>query len=253
MGFGSLLDYGTPVGWASIAGKKMGINDSTLGEGFDSFMSDANRANLAEKRYGAPSRDNFNVPGYGQSYGQYGQMAGQYGGRSSPYAGQMEGLASQYQREASGNGIGQRLIRNQAQGMADRGARQQLAMAASARPGNTALATRGAMMNAGNMNAQVGGQSANAMGQYQLGAMQGYGQQLSQMDDARLRQLGLNDQSQLEALRQRLQLQGMQQQGGMNYEQNRTQRFSGMLGAPTPNEMLLGGLQGAGSAFMMGK
>lgn len=250
MGFGSLLDYGTPAGWASMAGKKLGINDSTMGEGVDSFLAGANRANVAEGRYGGVDRNNYNVPGYGQSYGQYGNLAGQYGGRSSPYAGQMEGLASQYAREAGGNGIGQRLIRGQAQGMADRGTQQQLSMAASARPGQSGLAYRSAAMNAGNMNSQVGGQSAQAMGNYQLGAMQGYGQQLSQMDDARLRQLGLNDSSQLAALQQRLQLQNMQQQGGMNYENNRTQRYGALMGAPTQNEQLLGGLMGLGGAYL---
>ncbi len=117
------------------------------------------------------------------------------------------------------------------------------------------------------MNAQVGGQSAAAQGQYQLGAMQNYGQflqgargqddSMSQFNaDARFRQLGLNDQSQLEALRQRLQLQGMQQQGGMGYEQNRTQRYTGQLGVapqPTFGQQLLGAAGGAGQAYLAAK
>jgi len=39
----------------------------------------------------------------------------------------------------------------------------------------------------------------------------------------------------------------MQQQGGMGYEGQRTQRFGGMMGAPTQNEQTLGMLQGLGA------
>ncbi len=238
------------------------------GQAVDLF-SGANRADAAEEKYGGVDRNNFNVPGYDQSFNQYGQMAGQYGGRQAPqagqsgYTGQQRQFVGQMGREAQGNGIGQRLIQAQAQGQADRGMQQQFGMAAGARPGQGAMAMRNAMMNSGNMNAQVGGQASQAQGQYQLGAMQGYGNalqgargqddQMNQFNtDARLRQLGLNDQSQLAALQQRLQLQGLQQQGGMGYEQQRTNRFTGMMNAPTSGEQVLGALQGGASMYMKG-
>jgi hypothetical protein len=62
--------------------------------------------------------------------------------------------------------------------------------------------------------------------------------------DARLRQLGLNDQSQLSALQQRLQGQQMQQQGGISYEQNRSNRYNAQLGVPTSGEQLIGAASG---------
>ncbi len=220
-----------------------------------------NRAGNAEDMYGGVDRNNFNVPGFEQSSNQYNKLAGQYGGRQAPQAEysdfrrQQQGLGGQLGREMRGNGIGANLIRNQARDQSLMNQRQQMSMAASARPGQSALASRQAMMNAGNANAQVGGQSANAIGQHQLGAMQNYGQFLQGARgadeslalgnvDARLRQLGMNDQSQLEALRQRLQLQGMQQQGGMGYENQRTARYGALMGAPTSQEQALGFLSG---------
>jgi hypothetical protein len=231
--------------------------------------SAGSRLSQAQKDYGA-NRGNYNVPGYDPAFRQYGHMADRFGNRQanqagpSGYTGQQRQFGGQMQQEAMGNGLGQRLIRQQAQGQADRGMQQQMSMAASARPGQGGMAMRNAAMNAGNMNAQVGGQSAQAAGQYQLGAMQNYGQFLqgargqddSQAQfnaDARFRQLGLNDQSQMEALRQRLQLQGMQQQGGMGYEQGQTSRFNAAAGSPTQNEQMGGALQGAANAYMMYK
>jgi hypothetical protein len=245
----------------------MGLATGGLSEGVH-YLNGANRANKAEAGpYGGIDRSNYNVPGYDAAYGQYGQMAGGFAGRNAPQAGasmfrgQQAGLGQQLAREAGGNGIGQGLIRGQAQGQADRGLQQQYGMAAGARPGQAGLAYRQAAMNAGAQNAQVGGQSAQALGQYQLGAMNNYGQFLqgargqddSQAQfnvDARLRQLGLNDQSQLEALRQRLQLQGMQQQGGMGYEANRAGRYGGLLGVPTSEEQLISGAASLGPMLM---
>lgn len=237
---------------------KQGFQDT-----WDQGKSLFNRQGNAEDSYGGIDRNNFNVPGYDQAYGQYGNMAGGFAGRGAPQAGnsqfrsQQQGLGQQFGQEAAGNGIGQRLIQAQAQGQADRGMQQQFGMAAGARPGQGGMAMRNAMMNSGNMNAQVGGQSAQAQGQYQLGAMNNYGSflqgargaddSMSQFNsDMRLKQLGLNDASQLNALQQRLQLQGMQQQGGMGYEGNRTNRYNGVLQAPTFGEQLLSG--GAGAA-----
>lgn len=268
MGWGTAIGAGLGgVGGFMVGGPAGAMAGAQLGGmAGGMFGGELNRGDAAEERYGAPDRGNYNVPGYGQAHSQYGNLAGQFAGRQAPQAGQSQfrqgqvGLGQMLAREAGGNGIGHQLIRNQAQGQADRGMQQQMSMASSARPGQGAMGMRNAMMNAGNMNAQVGGQAAQAQGQYQLGAMGQYGgflqgargqdDQMSQFNtDARLKQLGLNDQSQLNALQQRLQLQGMQQQGGMGYEQNRAQRYGAMMGAPTSGEQLLSGLGGMGAAY----
>lgn len=261
---GAAIGTAIMPGWGTAIGAGVG----GIAGYFGSDDGAGSRLQVAEDMYGGVNRNNYNVNGYNPAFRQYSQMANQYGGRGAPQAGQSGfrnqqlGHGMQLQREANGNGIGSRLIRQQAQGQADRGLQQQMAMAASARPGQGASASRQAMMNAGNMNAQVGGQSAQAAGQYQLGAMQQYGQFLGQARgqddsqsqfnaDARLRQLGLNDQSQLDALRQRLQMQGMQQQGGMAYEQQRGNRYAIAAGQPTSNEQTMSALQGAANAYAM--
>lgn len=206
------------------------------------------------------------VPGFDRLNNRFNDLEHGYENRAAPQIGPSQydagqaALGQQLAREAGGNGIGQGLIRAQAQGQADRGMQQQMAMAAGARPGQSALATRGAMMNAGAMNAQVGGQSAQAMGQYQLGAQGQYGQFLQgargQDDqrgqanaDARLRQLGLNDDSQMKALSQRLQLSQMQQQGGQNYlnrvDQWKAREAAKPSGWEQAAGLAMGGAQGA--------
>lgn len=272
MGFGTLAGAALGGGAGFLVGGPVGagVGASLGGALGGSFGGELNRGANAEALYGGVDRNNFDVPGYNHGYRQMTGLANQYGGREAPqsqwsqhFRNRQIGLGQQFSQEAAGNGIGQRLIRQQAQGMADRGMQQQLGMAAGARPGQSAMATRNAMMNAGNMNSQVGGQSSQAMGQYQLGAMQNYGQFLGAARgqdeqtnmfnaDMRLKQLGLNDQSQLEALRQRLQLQGMQQQGGQAYEGQRTQRYGAVMGTPTSGEQMLSGI-GSALAFGFGK
>lgn len=268
MGWGTALGAGLGgAGGFMLGGPAGAIFGAQAGGALGGMLGgDLNRSDAAEGKYGGVNRSNYDLPGYSQAHGQYGQLAQRYGNRQAPQAGQssfrgdQQALGHMLAREAGGNGIGHQLIRNQAQGQADRGMQQQMGMAASARPGQGGMAMRNAMMNSGNMNAQVGGQAAQAQGQYQLGAMGQYGgflqgargqdDQMAQFNtDARLKQLGLNDQSQLNALQQRLQLQGMQQQGGMGYEQNRAQRYGAMMGAPTGGEQLLSGLGGMGAAY----
>lgn len=207
---------------------------------------------------------------YQPQWDQYSGLANQYGGRMAPqaaqsgYTGQQQMLGGMLAREAGGNGIGQRLIRQQAQGQADRGMQQQMAQAASARPGMGGLATRQAMMNSANMNSMVGGQAAGAQGQYQLGAMGQYGQFLQgargQDNDMnqfnanmRLQQLGLNDRSQLEALGQRLQMNNAAQQNrqfnaGLEQQMNINDNNTPSLG-----DKLLGAGTGAGTAWLMNR
>jgi len=218
---------------------------------------------------------NFEVPRFNSQYGAYGNLAGSYddrkanlsqaqlGRNTSPFRGDQRQLAGMLMRQAQGHGPGQRLVRMQAQGAADRGMAQQMAMANSGRPGMGAMGARNAMMNSGNIQSQVGGQAAMAGLQAQLGATSQLGsvlqgargqdlnasqfaasqkQQNDQFNtDARLRQMGLNDQAQLEALRQRLQLSGMQQQGGLTYEQLLNQHKLGTMAQPTLGQQLLSG------------
>lgn len=228
---------------------------------------------------------NYQVPHFAGQYNRYGSYEGMFGRRQAPQAQAFTGQDGAFRqdqrafgmdlrREAQGRGVGQQVVRSQAQNIADRGAQQQMAMAASARPGSTGLNYQNAAMNAANMQSQVGGQAALAGGQMQLGAMGQYGQFLSGArdqdqrmsmfnaqqqqqgsqfnTDARLRQTGMNDQARLEALRQRLQLSGMQQQGGLAYEQNAANYQAARMAQPSNGQMLLGAATGLGSAYMMG-
>ena len=232
----------------------MGILGSVLNPIFGSF----NRADNAEEKYGGVDRNNFNLPGFQSQYDQYSNMAGQ--NRNAPtsqYDQSQAALGQQLAAEAQGRGVGQQIIRqNLAQGQGNL-ARQQLSQAASARPGMSALAGRNAAFNTAQGQSQIGGQAANAGANMQLGAMGQYGNFLQgargQDLDNQARMMGLNDQRQLELLRQRLQASGMQQQGGMGYEQNRLGRYTGLLGAPTEGEQLLGGLGGIASLGFAGK
>lgn len=141
-----------------------------------------------------------------QMFGEYSRLADAMNQRGYQPSAAETALGNQLAAEAQGTGIGQQLIRQQAQSQADRGVKQQISQAASARPGQSALATRQAMMNAGNINSQVGGQSSMAVGQHQLGAIGAQGQFLNAQNSTRLQQMGLNDAAQMEMLRQRLML-----------------------------------------------
>lgn len=225
----------------------------------------------------------YQVPHYSDQYTQYGRLANSYDDRNAPRAnaytagesgfrGNQSQLAHMLMRQAQGHGPGQKLVRMQAQQAADRGMQQQMAMANSGRPGMGAMGARNAMMNSGNIQSQVGGQAAMAGLQAQLGATNQLGsvlqgargqdlqrgmfnagqqQQGSQFNaDAQLRQMGLNDQAQLEALRQRLQLGGMQQQGGLTYEQLLAQHRLGKMGQPTFGQQLMSGGASLGAAYL---
>lgn len=226
--------------------------------------------------------DQYNLPGYQQQYGQYGRLASGFGGRQAPQANaftagagsfraDQRGFGRDLRREARGRGIGQQTVRMQAQNMADRALAQQYGMAAGARPGMGGGAYQNAAMNAANAQSRVGEQAAMAGAQMQLGAMNQYGgflqgargqdqqlgmfnagqrQQGSQFNtDAQLRQMGLNDQAQLEALRQRLQAAGMQQQGGLAFNQALQNYNTARMGQPTAGQALLGAGMGAAQMY----
>lgn len=202
-------------------------------------------------------RNNFNVPGYQSQYNRYGNIAANSQFRTAPQAGQsgfrgdQTQLARMLMAQAQGQGPGQQLARQHAQQMADRGVAQQMAMAQSGRPGGGALAARRAAMNAGDINAQatqsavMGGLQAQLGATGQLGnVLQGARQQDFQRAsfnaDARLRQTGMNDQREMEALAQRLRLAEAQQRGGMNYEKALQGNYEFEAGQPGLGDRLLG-------------
>lgn len=241
MGWGSILGTGAGI---ALGGALGGPAGASLGAGLGGALGGQlaggdgmDRQAKAEKLYGGVDRQNYYVPRGDEMYRQYSNFINQQQG---PGVGQRL-----LQQEAMGKGIGQQLVRQQAQAQSDSILRQQLAQAAAARPGMGAMAARNAAFNAGNAQSVVGGQAAMAGGQMALNAQ-------NQLTDAELRLRGLNDQRQLEMLRQRLALQQAQQQGGMGYESQRGQRYGALIGAnaPTQTERTMGGIQGALGSYM---
>lgn len=220
-----------------------------LGSLGDALLGNSNRGQRAEDLYGGVNKGNYDLPGFQDQYNQYGQLAGQNRGTpTSQYDAQQSAFGQQLMNEAQGKGVGQQIIRqNLAEGQGNL-ARQQQSMAASARPGMGALQARNAAMNTADGASKLGGQAAFAGSNLQLNSMGQYGNFLQgarQQDlDSQLRTMGLNDQRQLELLRQRLQSSGMQQQGGMGYEQNRLGRYGVAAGTPTTGEQILSGATG---------
>lgn len=210
----------------------------------------------------AAKRADFDVPGFEYQGNQYTDLAGGYGGRAAPtmdesaFRGDQTALVRLLQDQAAGRGVGQRLVRMQAQDAADRGMKQQLSMQAGAAPGSGAMAARSAALAGGQIQGQVGQQAAMGGLAAQLGAtgqlggvLQGArGQDLQRGQanlSAQIAQTGMNDQAQLEALRQRLQLAGMQQQGGISYQNNMSGLETAMIGQPTQQDRMMG-MMGAG-------
>lgn len=232
-----------------------------------------------------PEKGNFGVPSYSRQYDNYGQQATGFAHRGGPqmagaqmgdsaFRGDQSALVRMLQQQAAGRGPGQQLVRMQAQGAADRGLQQQMAMQAGAAPGGGAMAARSAALGAGQMQSAVGGQAAMAGLQAQMGATdqlggvlsgargqdlaRGQANMQSQLAtqqgnmQGRLQQTAMNDQAQLEALRQRLALAGMQQQGGQAYEQMRYGGHNAIMGMPTQGEKLFGMASGIGKMAMSG-
>lgn len=211
-----------------------------------------------------PSRGNFNIPGFHSQYKNYGQLSNHYGSRVAPqmgesaFRGDQTSLVRMLQAQAAGRGPGQALVRMQAQQAANNAMRTQLGIAAGAAPGGSAQAARTAALAGGEAQSAVGGQAAMAGLQAQLGAigqlggvLQGArGQDLARGNanmQARLQQTGMNDQAQLEALRQRLAASQAQQSGGMAYEQLK----AGLSAQPGIGDQLMGMGAGAGQAWLM--
>lgn len=232
-----------------------------------------------------PDRGNFSVPSYGSQYDQYSRLGAKANSRQAPqmagaqmgdsaFRGDQSALVRMLQADAAGRGPSQQLVRMQAQGAADRGMQQQMAMQAGAAPGSGAMAARSAALGAGQMQSAVGGQATMAGLQARLsatdmlgGVLSGArGQDLAREQanmqsslstqqgnmQGRLQQTAMNDQAQMEALRQRLALAQAQQQGGMSYEQLKGGGQNATMGMPTQGDKLLGMASGFGKMGMAG-
>lgn len=211
----------------------------------------------------------YNLPHYGSQYSTYGRLAGQYGNRDAPQMADSRfrhyqgSLARMLLDQSRGQGPGQALVRMQAQQAADRGAKQQLAMAQGGAAGGSAMSARNAAMGTAAMQSQVGGQAAMAGLQAQLGAMGQLGQvaqgargqdlaRASGNAGLELQSRGINDAAQLEALRQRLQASQMQQQGQLQFMGAKTGYNQAQSMQPTMGDRLLGAGMGAGSMYLQG-
>lgn len=214
--------------WGAAAG-------GLIGAGIGFFGGGGNSA--PKPRYG-----NYTVNNYDKQYGNYGRFADMAEARQAPqaqYSGQFRdeqgGYLRMMRREAQGNGIGQALVRSQAQSAADRNMSQQMGMAASARPGQTAMAARNAALAGGIGNSAIGEQAAQAGGQMALGAQSQYGQALAGARDqdenmnrfnvtAQQNQYQMNDNAALSAYDSRMRLSQMDQEGRMKYDAARMGR-----------------------------
>jgi hypothetical protein len=227
-----------------------------------------------DPKYGYdPNQANFQLPGYEGMSGQYAGALGQ-GPRSAPQAGlsgfqgDQRQLADMLMSQAQGQGPGQEIARMQAETQVDRGLGQQLAGARSARPGQSAMAARNAAMAAGNL--QGAGAQAATMGglQAQQGAIGSLGSVLGQargqdlqraMGNAQLRYqtMGLDDNRQMELLRQQLMMNQAQQQGNIGYEGalagKAGQQFAYDASQPSDFQRIMGAGQGLGQAYLAQK
>ncbi len=213
--------------------------------------------------YGVPGFDAMNN-GYRENAQQRSRLGDMYGGRAAPMSdqrGNQLGLGNMLLQEAQGNGVGQNLVRMQAREAANRASAQQFAALGGARPGMQAMAARNAMLGTALAQGGVGQNAAMGSAQMTLGAQNAYGQHLQgvrgQDESTQLASRQLNDNSQLNAYGQQMQLMqqrqnlaGMQQQGNQQYQQNQTQRYGALMGQPTKGETVLGGFTGLGGALM---
>lgn len=213
---------------------------------------------------GGPSRPDYTVYGGRGQYDTYGRLAGNFGQRRAPqvnwqgnsFRNYQSNLARMLLAESQGRGVGQQVVRQQAQQMGDRALMQALA-ASQGQPGGGAMAARNAAFAGAGAQSQVGGQAALAGGQLALGA-QGQlgglaGQARGQDLGAQFGNAGLemqtrqqNDQALLEALRQRQQLSGLMLQGSMGYG------AANQAANPGLGNQLLGMGVGASQLGMMG-
>lgn len=194
-------------------------------------------------QYEGVNRDNFELPNFNALQGRnLDYLHGVDTRGQSSFRGGQEDLGKLLMDRAQGRGpsVAGETLRQQNE-MAQR---QQLALAAGANPANAAMAQRLASEGAANASVGLGGAGALARATEAnqaaglLGNVYGQGRQQDIANTA------VNDQARAELLRQGLQGAGMQQQGLMGYEQNRTARYGSALGVPTQGEQFVKGLTG---------
>jgi hypothetical protein len=233
--------------------------------------------------YAGVDRASFDLPGYQGMQDRYGNYLDQVDQRGAPQMGPAQRAAqSQFRGQ---QGMLSSLLMGRAQGdnsVAEQQLKQgvdlanqrAMSMAASARPSDAAMAMRlqQQQMGANSMDlagqtaiarAQEANQAAGALGgvlaQGRAGdenlnmfnASQGNNreQTQAQMNQA---QMGMNDQARQGLLGGSLEAAQAQQQGGMNYEQNRTQRFGAVIQQPTNQEVMLGTVKGLAQGLVGG-
>jgi hypothetical protein len=231
---------------------------------FDAY--DRMREEAAEKKRqeDAQRRTNFDLPGFGGQQQLAQGLAGDARERQAPTLGPQsefregqQDLAGMLGRLARGEDS---FSAQQLRANADRNISQQQALAASARPGQGAMAQRMAAQNAGRINQGLAGQQSLAGIAERQAAQGALGSLLGQArgaDDQRsyqgaqlgLQQQGISDAASLGYLGQGLQGAMAQQQGGMGYEQNMLQRYLASLGQPSSGEKLLS-MAGTGAALL---
>jgi hypothetical protein len=248
---------GLSEGYRAATGKGLIETGAGLaGQGLDSL----NRINRAEDLYGGvdPSGRLGAAADQGQRFAGTGAANYAQSGRDLTrqrrdmrgLSDQYGGLAQQYGRIASGQDsisaeqLRQGLQMNQA---------AQMSAAAGAAPQNQVMAARNAAIQMGRQGMGLAGQQAmaglqerrDALGG-QLGAMGGQSQLQSAIQGGLLTGRGQDVQFGLGGQQNAI-------QGYGNIEQNRTQRYGQVAGAPTPGEQVLGALQGiAGTAAQYG-
>lgn len=180
--------------------------------------------------YEGVDQGNFQLP-YGDDMRRRdNELGSQYTRNANGWQQQQQAVAQSLADQMRGkNSLAQLQLRQ----AADQNIANQRSMAASAAPGNAALMNLQAMQGAGRINQGYAGQAqqasimernaaANALAGLATGARgQSLGQATSSYDRA-------------------LQAAGMQQQGNIAYEGNRTARFGSTLGAPTNMDNMTG-------------
>lgn len=233
--------------------------------------------------YEGIDRENFKVPGYDQ---QQSRLSGYLGGvdnrgapqigdfrtaNQSSFRGNQGQLADMLMQRAQGKNSVAEL---QAQQGMDAANAQQRSFMAGARPSNAAMAMRLGQQGMANSAMGIQGQAAVARANEALQASgmlgsvlaQGRGadeqlamwnagqqnQRTGQQAQMNQQQMALDDAARAGLLGQSIGLAGMEQQGGMNYEGNRTQRYAAALGVPTKREAIIGGISGLAGGLLGG-
>lgn len=235
------------MGWLTDLGNQVGLGDM----------------DRSKNEYAGVDRNNFNLPGFQRRDEAYGRQGQSFLDRNAPQS--ADSSFRQYQSDTLdrlrhlANGEDS-MVAQQAKQAQAQSALQQARMVAGASPTNAGMAQRLAMQNNSRYNQglaqQVGLQqiaerqaALSSMGNLS-GAARAQDLQNNQFNaNANLQQQGLNQSGWLGAQQLAQQNAEAQQRGGMEYEQNRTNRFGAMMNNPTTAERTAGALVGLGSAL----